>query len=136
MKVLICVDYSAYTKKVLETAQAILGTRVPQPEITVLHVIDASVLAAGTGAETTMFEGLQDNSYKINEMAKVCFGDKVTYLEEYGVPQIKIDEVLNGNKFDLLVLGTRGRSAITKVFLGSETEHLLHSTKLPLLIIP
>lgn len=136
MKVLICVDYSSFTEKVLEGAQIILGTRIPQPEISVLHVLDETLLSAGTGAEPQLLQGMQDNSRKINELAKKYFGSNVNYIEEYGIPRVKIDEVIQQANFNLLVLGTRGRSAVTKMLLGSETQHLLYHAQVPVLLIP
>jgi nucleotide-binding universal stress UspA family protein len=136
MKVIISVDYSSYTDTVLQAAHQLLATRMPVAEILVVHIIDQTLLAAGTGAEPRIVEELQDDSRMINEMARGYFGSGFTYLEEYGVPQVKIDEILDNNPYDLLVIGTRGRSVLSGVLLGSMAEHLLHHTKKPLLIVP
>lgn len=136
MKVIISVDYSAYTDAVLQAAHQLLATRIPAAEVLVVHIIDQTLLAAGTGAEPTIMEELQENSRRINEMAKDYFGQGFTYLEEYGVPQVKVDEILNDNPYDLLVIGTRGRSMLSGILLGSMAEHLLHHLKRPLLIVP
>jgi nucleotide-binding universal stress UspA family protein len=51
------------------------------------------------------------------------FGDVTPYLE-------------NEYRVDLLVCGTRRRSPLPPVVLGSVTERLLHSARCPLLIVP
>ena len=73
---------------------------------------------------------------KIFEMAKTYFGSNFRYVEESGIPQAKIDELLKAKPYDLLIIGNRGRSMLATVLLGSVAEHLLHHTKKPLLIIP
>ena len=54
MKVIICVDYSPYTEKVLQAAKFLLGIRIPQPEITVIHIIDITLLSGAPGNELSV----------------------------------------------------------------------------------
>jgi len=136
MNVIIFVDYSDYTEKILLAAGEFLGNRSPQPGITVVHVIDQTILFAGTGAEQVIMEELMDNGKKIRGMAVQYFGGNCRYVEEYGVPLVKIDEILESMPYDLLVIGTKGRSQLANVLLGSVAEHILHHVKTPLLVVP
>lgn len=136
MKVLICTDYSEYTQRILEGAQMLLAGRIPVAEITVLYVIDETLLSAGSGAEPQIMESLQDNGRLINKMAQQYLGNEVKYLEEYGIPRVVIDQVIDSNPYDLIIFGTHGRSGISKLLFGSEAQHLLQHVKTPMLIIP
>lgn len=135
MKVLICLDFSEATERVLQAARLLLGTRVPQAQIDVLFVLDTRLLAA-TGTEQQTEAALREQSASIFSMAKDYLGAGIRFTEEYGIPQPKIDEVLERTPYDLVVTGTRGRSTLTGVLLGSVAEHLLHHAHRPLLIVP
>jgi len=37
--------------------------------------------------------------------------------------------------FNLIVIGSRGRSAVRELFLGSVSNYVIHSSKIPVLII-
>lgn len=39
------------------------------------------------------------------------------------------------NKFDLLVIGSRGRGSIKEMFFGSVSNYVIHASKIPVLIV-
>lgn len=50
-----------------------------------------------------------------------------------GVPVPTIVEAAKG--FDLLVMGTHGRTGLDKLLLGSVTEGVLHRVGIPVLVV-
>lgn len=136
MKILICLDYSQHTQKVLDAAKIILGTRVPYPEISVLHVIDTTLIAETSNGSDVAFEELKKEAGNVYKLAKQYLGEGMMYIEEDGAPQAVISRMIESTQYDLLILGTRGRSVVASIFLGSIAEHLLHHSKIPLLIVP
>ena len=38
-------------------------------------------------------------------------------------------------KFDLIVIGSRGRGSIKEIFLGSVSNYVIHASKIPVLIV-
>jgi nucleotide-binding universal stress UspA family protein len=64
--------------------------------------------------------------------------DDPTWLQhvEEGVPFEVISRVVEAKKPDLLIIGTHGRSGITKALLGSVTEEALRSLDLDVLVVP
>jgi len=135
MKVLLCLALAPQIERVLQATKLMLATRVPQPKIDVLHVIDTRTLAnseSGQQAEAV----LKQESAGIYELAKEYLGTGINYLEEYGTPQIKIDNAISSTSYDLIIVGTKGRSALANAVLGSIAEHLLHHCTIPVMIVP
>jgi nucleotide-binding universal stress UspA family protein len=52
-----------------------------------------------------------------------------------GIPWIEILERAEAESPSLIVMGSHGRSLISRMFLGSQTENVLHHLKVPLLIL-
>ncbi len=61
---------------------------------------------------------------------------KVTTLSEYGDPADVLLTIQNQNIIDLVVMGTKGATGLTKIFFGSVTAGVIRNTKLPVLAIP
>ena len=39
------------------------------------------------------------------------------------------------NKYDIIVIGSRGRGAIKEMFLGSVSNYVIHTAKIPVLVV-
>jgi len=61
----------------------------------------------------------------------ILFYDKVVYGDEGP----KILSFANGNKFDIIVIGSRGHGSIKELFLGSTSNYVLHKAPMPVLIV-
>lgn len=134
MKVVICADYSAYTEKLMQAAKLLLGTRVPPAEITVLHIVDTTLFSGMPDSEQLM-AACKEESDDIYATAKDYLGN-VNYIEEYGVPLPKLDELLESLPFDILIIGSKGKSALANVLFGSTAQHLLNYITKPILLVP
>ena len=53
-----------------------------------------------------------------------------------GGPAVRIAEIANQEDADLIVVGTRGRSAVTGLLVGSVTQRLLHIAHRCVLAVP
>ena len=135
MKIFICLDYSSFTEKVLNTTKSFVES-LKAADITVLHVIDEQLFFATTGYEVQLGEDLQNESKKLKELCIQYLGAGVKYIEEYGIPRLKIDEVLKEIDYDLLIAGSHSRHGLGERLVGSTAEHLLRNSKKPVLIIP
>ena len=81
---------------------------------------------------------LLDNASKIMKKAKlraakngILFFDRVSYGDE----NKRIVDIAEKKDFDLIVIGSRGRSSAKEVFLGSTSNYVLHKSKKPVLIV-
>ena len=54
---------------------------------------------------------------------------------ETGDPGEKIVQVAKSGNYDLVVIGSRGRGAGKEMFLGSTSNHVLHKTNVPVLVV-
>ena len=58
--------------------------------------------------------------------------DKIT---AYGTPGYMIVKKIKNSPVDLVVIGSRGRSRVREVFLGSVSNYVLHKSLTPVLIV-
>jgi nucleotide-binding universal stress UspA family protein len=63
-------------------------------------------------------------------------GQRVEIVVKPGDAAKEIQQEAERLPFDLLILGTHGRSGFERLFLGSVTEKVLRSTRVPVLTIP
>lgn len=60
----------------------------------------------------------------------------IEFVVTVGKPAAEILRIAQDSASDLIVMGSHGRSGITKKFFGSTTERVLHETSIPVLITP
>jgi len=135
MHLVLCLDYSPFTKNVLNTMQMLVEA-LKEAKVTVIHIIDETLFSAGTGEEQQLNEDLKRDSDDLKQLASKYLGDKINYVEAYGIPRQKIDEILSGISYDILAVGSHSRSLIGARMLGSLAEHLLRNSTKPVLVIP
>ena len=139
MKILLAVDGSPYTKKML----AYLATHIEMfggdNRFTLLNVqlpLPPRARAA-VGADMA-------KSYHDEEAAKV-FGPVTKFLKRHGIdaetiakvghPGELIAKTADTGKFDMVVMGSHGRSGMEKLVLGSVAQRVLSHSHLPVLVV-
>src|SRR5688572_5474828 len=60
----------------------------------------------------------------------------IEFVVAVGKPAAEILRIAQDSASDLIVMGSHGRSGITKKFFGSTTERVLHETSIPVLVTP
>ena len=53
----------------------------------------------------------------------------------YGDPQSDVIDFVKQNKFDLIVIGSRGLGGIKEAFLGSVSNAIVHKSHVPVLVV-
>lgn len=135
-KILIATDGSEYTKEAVSTGlhfAKILGA-----EVTALYVIDqTSFVSFPIDSSIVSVYSLLENEGKraVEEVKKEgeAMGVKVEAVVAEGSPTRKIVEM--AADFDLVVLGTLGRSALSKLFMGSVAERVTRYAPCPVLVV-
>ena len=139
MNILLAVDGSPYTKKMLAYLAAhdeMLGTSHSYTAITVQAALPPRARAA-LGKETV-------DSYYAEEGEKVL-APVVKFLARHGV-QLKtvtkvgpagetIAKVAESGKYDLIVKGTHGHGSLGKLVMGSVSTQVLANCQVPVLLV-
>ena len=61
----------------------------------------------------------------------ILFNDHI----EYGNEEKQIISYSTKNKFDLIVIGSRGMGAVKQFFMGSTSSYVIHKSQIPVLIV-
>ena len=61
---------------------------------------------------------------------------EVRIATQIGIPYKEITSFSDQNNIDLIVMSTRGESGFTRWMLGSNTDHVIRGTNVPVLVVP
>lgn len=146
-KILVALDTSSNNRSVFE--EALTLAQALQANLTLLHVLsteeegspDISLLSSpeyyvGLGLSTEILEMQQKQWQKfvtqglemLQKLAEEATTSGVTteFTQQQGSPGRTICEFAQNGKFDLIVIGRRGRSGLSELFLGSVSNYVLH----------
>jgi nucleotide-binding universal stress UspA family protein len=135
-KILIATDGSEYTKEAV--SQGLQLAKVLGADVTALYVIDqTSFVSFPIDSSIVSVYSLLENEGKraVEEVKKEGeqIGVKVTTIVAEGSPTRKILET--AADMDLVVIGTLGRSALAKLFMGSVAERVTRYSPCPVLVV-
>ena len=140
MKILLAVDGSAYTKKMLAYLAAHEELRVAgQHQYTALTV----QAALPARARAALSKDVVDEYYA-EESAKVL--DPVcAFLAQQGIDAVRqaevgpagetIARVAEDGKFDLIIMGTHGHGSLGKLVMGSVSTQVLAGCTVPVMLV-
>jgi nucleotide-binding universal stress UspA family protein len=144
-KILVPTDGSKAAKKSVEYAAEF--AKQTGAAITIMSVIDKSSLVplsiSGTATPTHLIEPVEDYMRQaaeayIAEAEEICVRNKVPAkrLIRTGHPVEEIIKEAEKSKFDLIIIGSRGKSALKAAVLGSVTFGVINKeTKVPVLVV-
>jgi nucleotide-binding universal stress UspA family protein len=138
MRVLIATDGSEHSLRIVEFLKQrphILG---PQPEVTCLYVSHppplVAVLPLGAGGGAVPMVEPEKLAAPMLEALRAA-GIEAAFVERAGDPALEIAQLAVDGEFDLIVMGSHGRSGIRRLVLGSVTHKLLSATHVPVLVV-
>ena len=139
MKILLPVDGSKYTKRMLRylaSHNEFLGAAHDHTMFTAVPVIPARI--AIFMSRSAIDDYYRDQAEDVLRPARAFskqHGWKVREVHVNGAAGQLIAEQAKAQKFDLIVMGTHGRSAIGTLILGSVASVVLALSKVPVLLI-
>ena len=135
-RILIPTDGSEYTKAAI--AKGIALAKQMGAQVTAMYVVDQTSFINFPMDSTIVSvysllekEGKDAIDFVVQEGEKA--GIKVNTLIEEGSPSRKIVDA--SKNFDLIVMGTLGRTGISKILLGSVAEKVIRFAQCPVLVV-
>lgn len=139
MKILVPVDGSRFTKRMLAHLAAHDEWLGGHHRYTVLHVVPA---VPGRAADMLAREVLDayyaDESGKVLKPIRAFFdrhGITAEFVSRVGLAGEVIAEVANQGRFDLLIMGSHGHGVLGKLVLGSVTTKVMAQCATPVLVV-
>ena len=138
-KILLPVDGSTHSGHALE--YAIQLAKLSEARITIVHcysVLDTALEVSGVFAKEVR-ESAEKHAAAILEKAaqKVKMAGIVyTARAIWGSPGKVLYDLAKSNEFDLIIMGSRGHSEISGMFLGSVTHKVLNTLHCPVMVVP
>ena len=139
MKILLAVDGSAFTKKMLAYVTTHLDLFSGDIEYTALTVQGALPprARAAVGREVVDAYYAEESAKVLDPVVKFLTRHKlnVTTLSKVGNAGELIAKTAESGKFDLVIMGSRGHGALGSLVMGSVATKVLASCKVPVLLV-
>lgn len=139
MNILIAVDGSPFTKRMLAYLAAHEQWLSPANTYTVLHAVPAVPPRAAAVLDKELLRKYYDDEcekvFKPIRAFVKRHGIEATYVHKAGSPADVISKAAEAERADLLVMGSHGHSSLTNLVLGSVVTKVLAHCKTPLLIV-
>ncbi|XP_010542168.1 PREDICTED: universal stress protein A-like protein [Tarenaya hassleriana] len=146
-KVMVAIDESDCSKRALSWTLEYLKDSILDSEIIVFTAqppLELSYVYASSygAAPIELINSMQENHKnaglnRLEEGKKICAEHGVTprTVMETGNPKEQICEAVEKLGIDLLVVGSHGRGAIQRTFLGSVSNYCVNNAKCPVLVV-
>ena len=139
-KILAAVDGSQDAKKALDYAISLAKTY--GSTLTVMYVVHRRVYIAAEEAgftpTTALIYDMEELGKKILDEARRTAQSRGVELDTVLVDGIPVQEILKkaeADRYDVIVVGSRGRTSVKAFLLGSISEKVSHHAKCPALIV-
>jgi len=137
-RILLASDGSNHAAKATETAID-LATQLPNANITIFHVRASSpkrgdLVRAKFDVETLVQqEAKQAIKTTLNKFHQA--GVRFMLEVALGDPAIEIVQYAEKEKFDLIIIGSRGLNTLGEVLLGSVSHKVVHEAVCPVMVV-
>jgi len=137
-KILVPVDFSAFSEGALETAADLAQTQ--DGELTLLHVmmeprasVPYKVYIDWQKVKDEIWRDVEKSLETMKE--KNGFAGKAQHPLFWGDPPGAIVKYANENGFDLIVMATHGRTGVGRLFMGSVAENVICHSPCPVVVL-
>jgi nucleotide-binding universal stress UspA family protein len=139
-RILVPVDFSANSDRALRYAATLAGQVGASVEL--LHVVQEFTYGAYSevyvpNMPDLMQEMINDAATRLTSLKSVVFahGADVETAVFVGPPSTTIVDHAHAGGFDLIVMGTHGRTGLSHMFMGSVAERVVRTSRCPVLTV-
>ena len=136
-KILIAVDEGPSAEKIAQSAFEL--AQQLHAEIALLSVVDTKLLITeGDITAREMADMLKVEFKKLHRLLgeKIFENKNIWSFIEEGKPSDAILKIADQWETDLIVMGTHGRTGLSRLFMGSVAETVIRQSTKPIFIIP
>jgi len=134
-KILVAVDGSDSAKKAFE--KSIYLAQKCNSSLDLVHVVQCEL--GGDSATTfEIIEDLKDKSKKMLEAYEIQAAKNNVSIQiavMQGDPAQVIIELAKAKSYDLIIMGTRGRTPFQELLIGSVSQKVLHHASCPVMVV-
>ena len=139
MNILLAADGSPYTKRMLAYVAAHDEWLGPLHRYVVVTAVPGIPPRAASFLDREVVEGFySDEAEKVFKPIRAFFkqrGIVTEFVSKVGPAAEVIAKLVNGGKFDLLLMGSHGHGSMVNVVMGSVATKALASSKVPVLLV-
>ena len=136
--IIVPIDFSDQSEKALKVAASL--AKQHKAELLVLHMLELSPAIMGESGYISQEQVV--HLIKLGEQRFTDFLDKPYLKDIKMVPVIKhykvfseVAEVAKKHNADLIVMGSNGADGLQEIFIGSNTERVVRTSDVPVLVI-
>lgn len=137
--ILIPVDFSDCASNAIDYALKV--AKKADAEITLIHAyyVPFSFSETGTSVDGKTLDCLKKNAEEEMEDLKTKYQEyksKMVFkcIASFGIDAIKSE--IEQRVYDLIIMGTKGVSGLSEIFLGSLTANVIQEIKIPIICVP
>ncbi|MEO3711465.1 MULTISPECIES: universal stress protein [Roseateles] len=139
MKILVAVDGSSFTKRMLAYLVAHDEWLGNAHQYTVLHAVPAVPPRAAAVLDKAVLKSYYDDeAEKVLKTVRTFFEKqkvRAEFISKVGPAADVIGAAANKGKFDLLLMGSHGHSTLGNLVLGSVATKVMSQTDVPVLLV-
>lgn len=128
-------DFSATAERAFSYLEGLAKRGVEQ--ITLLHVQDKARIERHLAERLEEFNQIDHERMEVLRQRLLTQGVKTINIEIlYGSPADQILDHIDGGDYSMVVMGSQGRSLMSRIFLGSVSHRVVREATIPVLVIP
>jgi len=139
MKILVAVDGSSFTKRMLAYLVAHDEWLGNAHQYTVLHAVPAVPPRAASVLDKAVLKSYYDDeAEKVLKTVRTFFEKqkvRAEFVSKVGPAAEVISAAANKGKFDLLLMGSHGHSTLGNLVMGSVATKVMSQTDVPVLLV-
>lgn len=139
VKVLVAVDGSEYTKRIIDFLTSNLDIMHQPAEFTVLHAVQKMSQHAVAVLDRSMVKRYyQEEANRIFRPIRrrfKTFGMEANFVYKVGNAAEVISGEAESGKFDILIMGAQGAHPLKRLVMGSVVSRVMAECKVPVLLV-